>query len=168
MKLIMYGLNPKHRKYTSGVDSDSLRKKIAHPLSEDRAISKKVKTDLKFGMSKESPFLNFGNVQNLVHPSTKVIFGIPDKKTRPYTSKVNSMLRKSMNVNKGHIKVKSTKANDPKFQNVFTQFANCSMSPEKQKIVSFYSSASTLKGLRKKVAKGKFNILLIFNSQRKD
>ena len=92
----MHSSNPKQKNLPAGVDTDTLRRKIAHPLSEDRVVAKTVKTQLKFGMSKESPFLQESNENNLIHPSTKVIFGVPDKRPRPYTSKANSMIRKSL------------------------------------------------------------------------
>lgn len=152
-KLIMYGIDPKFSKNASGMDTDALSRKIAHPMSEDRAATKKTKSNLKFGMSKESPFLMNKNYE-LIHPSTKVIFGEPEKRVRPYTSKVNSMLRKSLFSAKNK-RAEDSKV-DPAFKNSFSQFAKCSLSPEKQKLIAFYSSASTLKGLRKKIAKCKF------------
>lgn len=149
-KVFMQGNNPRH-KDASGVDSDSLRKKIAHPTSEERPIYKQIKADLKYGMSKESPFLK-GKAYELTHPSTKIIFGEPEKRVRPYTSKVNSLLRNTLLESRN--KPKASKNPDPAFKNSFSQFANCSMSVEKQKLISFYSSASTMKGLRDKIAKG--------------
>lgn len=82
----------------AGVDTDTLGRKALHLLSEDRIVAKTIKAELKFGMSKESPFLHDSNGKKLVHPSTKVIFGVPDKKPRPYTSKVNSMVGRNQNV----------------------------------------------------------------------
>ena len=38
--------------------------------------------------------------------------------------------------------------------NAFMQFAKASLSPEKQKLITFYSSANTLKGLRGKIQNG--------------
>ena len=73
-KLIMQGTNPRD-KNASGVDSDSLRKRLAHPTSAERPIYKQIKADLKYGMSKESPFLK-GRPFELTHPSTKIIFGV--------------------------------------------------------------------------------------------
>lgn len=144
-------MDPRLKKGASGVDSDTLRRKIAHPLSEDRAACKKVRNELKYGMSKESPFLS-NQPHQLVHPSTKIIFGEPEKKPRPFTSKVNTMFRKTLlegrrNLNKDY-KI------DPAFKNSFTQFARCSQSPEKQKLMSFYNNSCTLKGLKKQMAEG--------------
>ena len=56
-------------------------------------------------MSRESPFIQ-NNENAKIHPSTKIIFGEPDKKVRPYTSKVNSLLRKSLLSNKSRAKFK--------------------------------------------------------------
>lgn len=58
----------------------------------------------------------------------------------------------------------TVKNNQPVVKNSFMKFANCSSSPDKQKIVSFYNSACTLKGLRKKIAKGKLWWILIFTA----
>jgi len=85
----------------------------------------------------------------------KVIFGQPEKKPRPYTSKVNQMLRKSLNLNKGSINIREICKSDLPAQNPFTEFTRCSMSPEKQRIIKFFGSAWTAKGLRENVSKCK-------------
>ena len=114
--------------------------------------SKTVNQGLKFGLSKESPFLG-SSTGAIAHPSTKVIFGEPDKKARPYTSKVNHMLRKSLMSNKGNIKV--DKSNIPS-KHPFSAIMSQSMPPEKQKLITFFNSASSMKGLRQKVTQSMF------------
>lgn len=151
----MNGMNPAYKKGALGWDTDNIRKSMAPPSPEDKIAHKRQNSLLRYGMSKESPFLA-GKPHEVIHPSTKVIFGEPEKKVRPFTSKASSMNRKSL-LNPRN-RVKEYKAN-PAFKNSFGQFAKCSMSTEKQKLISFYASASTLKNLRKKVSKCKYTFL---------
>ena len=156
----MHGSPQKQKIIPAGVDTDTLGRKVSQLLSEDRIVAKTVKTDLKFGMSKESPFLHDSNGKKLVHPSTKIIFGVPDKRPRPYTSKANSMIRKSLIY---HHKTSNYANKEDSFNtNAFTEFAKSSLPPEKQKLIAFYSSANTLKGLRKKIENGKLKFVLIY------
>jgi len=147
----MHGIDPKQKKLSYGLDTDALRRKVAHPMSEDRKACKQVKNELKYGLSKGSPFLSNKNT-DLVHPSTKVIFEDPDKKLRPFTSKVNSALRKSLLQNRRGKILNETKEK-PAPKNALSAFAGTSMSPEKQKIVSYYGSSGSIKEIKNKVKK---------------
>ena len=100
---------------------------------------------------KNSPF--FANKKtDLVHPSTKVIFGEPDKKPRPFTSKVSSVLRKSLMLSrKGKVLNETNEPPVPK--NALSAFAGTSMSSEKQKIVNYYGSSGSIKEIKNKVKK---------------
>lgn len=109
---------------------------------------------MKFGVSKESPFLTT-TTGAIAHPSTKVIFGDPSKRPRPFTSKVNSMIRKTLASSSNKINIKNLAKTDVGSNSPFSDFASASMPVDKQKLIKFYSSACSLKGLREKVAQGK-------------
>jgi len=96
-------------------------------------------------MSRESPFLK-GTHYEKIHPSTHIVFGEPEKKVRPYASKVNSLLRKSFQNGRSRVKQKKNQNPDPAFQKSFGSFSKNSMSAEKQKIFSFmFGTTTTLK-----------------------
>ena len=93
--MVVYGSNFKNKELPAGIDSDSIAKRLSNHFSEERIPSKAINTELKLGMSRESPFINHSHGRHFVHPATKVIFGDPEIKPRPYSSKVNSMIEKS-------------------------------------------------------------------------
>lgn len=107
-------------------------------------------------MSKESPFLS-NKKTDLVHPSTKIIFGEPNKRPRPVTSKVNSTSRKAVMQSR---RENMAKIDRPPPKNAFTAFTNCSQSPEKQRLINFYFSAGSFKNVKKKIDKCKLSDLL--------
>ncbi|CAI2360490.1 unnamed protein product [Moneuplotes crassus] len=137
----------------SGIDTDTLGKKI-NPLSQQRGPDKSMRPDLKNGVSKEFPIFS-KNPHQHTHPSTEIIFGEPEKRVRPMTSKVNSMIRKSLVLrNSRGASEKQKREQQPKYTNSFGQFAKRSLSPDKQKIYSFmYGSTSSLKKFRKRMSK---------------
>lgn len=106
-------------------------------------------------MSKESPFLS-NKKTDLVHPSTKIIFGEPSKRPRPVTSKVNSTYRKAIMQSK---RANLAQVERPPPKNAFTAFTNCSQSPEKQRLINFYFSAGSFNNVKKKIDKCRYSEL---------
>lgn len=141
-------LSKGQQKSAFGIESSKLHKKT-NVQSPERLPARAVQTHLKFGISLESPFLG-SHPHSRPHPSTDIIFGEPDKKVRPMTSKINSVLRKSLNGRKlGKAEI------DSAFKNSFGQFAKKSQSVEKQKVYSYmYGSSPSMKLIRAKMGKG--------------
>ncbi|CAI2367421.1 unnamed protein product [Moneuplotes crassus] len=136
--------------YTKGKINKLIKEEKTHKYTKNQ------NTNLKFGISKDSPFVNEYTeyhrlTKNLFHPSlepkikTKSKIG---KKSRTYSKKV---VRKNLNVNNQIANLKLVKVKQKVNEKLFTKMLSNAMSPEKQrKIKSRYDNYAKSRYERRK------------------